>query len=439
MIIAIKVIIALGVVIFFHELGHFIVAKLRGVKVLKFSLGFGPKLIGVKKGDTEYVISALPFGGYVKMAGEDLKEGNLIGEKWEFFGQPWWSRILIVVVGPIMNFALAVITFIFIFWYGIDFPTYSTQVGSVEVGSNAEKSGFKPFDKIVSVDAKLVSSWYEFEKYVFERSQFKEKGLSYFVVKVLREDKELEIKSEVSEKGMAGLEPNILPIIDSVNPGSPAYKSGLKCGDEILAVNNKPISQWLEFQKVVLTCGGKELSLKIKRLEAIIFKNVVPVKDNILTKRFLIGISPKTNLFYKERLGVVESIKNGFEKVYFLTVLQLKAIYMIITNKVSAKDSLGGPVMVIQVASSAAQKGLIDFLGFFAFINASLGLVNLLPIPLVDGGYILVFLIEGIRRKPLSVKYMQIFQQIGLFIIISIAVLVTYNDVLRILSRLWSN
>jgi len=507
--VALEIIIALGLVVFFHELGHFIVAKLRGVKVLKFSLGFGPKLIGVKKGDTDYVISALPFGGYVKMAGEDLTEGNLTGEKWEFFGQPWWSRILIVVLGPIMNFVLALITFILISWYGIRIPTYSTVIGNVEVGSTAEKSGFKPLDKIVSVDDKLVFCWYEFEKYIFEKSRvnvkilregkeisidsrINEKGItglklnkdlvvvsnvdkdsiaevsgfkpfdriisingkslssqsefkklslekSSVVVKVLRGNKELKIKSYVSEKGIDGLEPNIPPVIDSVNPGSPAYKSGLKSGDIILAINNKPISQWLELQKAVLASEGKELNLKIKRGKDIIYRSITPVRDDILTKRFLIGVSPTAEFSYKERQNFIESIKTGFEKVYFLTILQLKGIYMIITNKISIKDSLGGPVMIVQAAASVAQKGLIDFLGFFGFINVSLGLINLFPIPLVDGGYILVFLIEGIRRKPLSVKYMQIFQQVGFVIIILIAIIVTYNDILRILNRLWSN
>ncbi len=424
----VQIFIAIGIVIFVHELGHFIMARLRGVRVDKFSLGFGPRLFGFKKGDTDYMISLFFFfGGFVKMAGEDPEKREKF-EKWEYFGQPWWSRCLIVFAGPFMNFVFAYIVFVLMMCIGVKLPDYSTVVGAVEVNSAAGKAGLKYKDEILSVDGRGVKTW---------NGLFLElKGKKKVLLDVVSGKSAKKLNLELPEDNDPGIVPYLPPVIESVSPASPAYTGGLAEGDEVLKINGTAVTQFSDIGRATVLSEGKELIFEVKRGGKIINRTVKPVKDPIVTNRYMIGITSKAPYFVYERIGVIRALGAGVEQVYSISRLQLVAISKLVTGKMSAKESLGGPVMIVQSAANMAKKGMNDFIFFFAFVSVALGLFNLIiPIPVVDCGVLLMFLFEGIRGKPLSFKVQNMLAQGGFFLLIGLALLVTWNDIARMVAR----
>jgi len=425
---AIQIFIAVGVVILVHELGHFMMARYRGVRVDKFSLGFGPRLFGFKRGDTEYMICLFFFfGGFVKMAGED-PENRQKFEKWEYFGQPWWSRALIVFAGPFMNFVFAYVVFVLLMSFAVKVPDYPTRLGAVEQNSLAEKAGLKYNDEILAVNGQEVTSWSAFSREL-EKT---EKN----TLKISTDGKVKEVKLNYSKDSVFGISPFVLPVIESVNPGSPAYSGGLSEGDEILKVNGVAVRQFADIGKATIDSEGKEMSFEIKRGKEIITRKVKPMKDTLITNRYLIGIGSKAPFFTYEKINFFKSLGLAGEQIYSISKLQLVAISKLVTGKMSAKESLGGPVMIVQSAANMAKKGMNDFIFFFGFISVALGLFNLIiPIPVVDCGVLILFILEGIRGKPISFKVQAFLAQAGFFLLIALAVLVTWNDIAKIVAR----
>src|SRR3989339_119471 len=529
---ALQIFIAVGVVILVHELGHFLMARYMGVRVDKFSLGFGPRLFGFKRGDTDYMVCLFFFfGGYVKMAGED-PENRQKFEKWENFGQPWWSRALIVFAGPFMNFVFAYVVFVLLMSFAIKVPDYTTRIGGVEKNSIAEKAGLKYKDEILSVNGKEVKSWSDFvkkfdneknnvlkvtdggKKRVF-KIKYSESGIpgvssselpviesvsseidgfekgdeilkidgvaikqftdiekafiasagkeilfevkrgkeiltrkvkpmkdavftNECILKINDGGKSRELKLEYSKNNVLGISPFVLPVIDSVSPGSPAYAAGLNEGDEILKINGAVVSQFADIGKATITSEGKEMLFEIKREKnkEVITRKVKPMKDAIVTNKYIIGISSKAPLSSYEKVNFFKSLGLAGVQVYSISKLQLVAISKLVTGKMSARESLGGPVMIVQSAANMAKKGMNDFIFFFAFISVALGLFNLIiPIPVVDCGVLILFILEGIRGKPVSFKVQSFLAQAGFFLLIALAVLVTWNDIAKIVTR----
>ncbi len=433
MVTAISFVIVLGILVFIHEFGHFVVAKLSNIKVEKFSLGFGPKLIGVKKGETEYMLSLLPLGGYVKMVGE--APGEEVPEedrKRSFTGKPPLVRAAIVTAGPVMNLVLAFVLLPMIYIIGIEIPAYlerPARVGYVFSDSPAAKAGIRKGDVIGAVDGKPIPTWEDFVAATAMRPS------STLRLTIRRDGREITATlrpgtSKTTGAGTVGVLPPMPPVISFVNEKYPAYRAGLRPGDMILAVNGKEITHWLELEALV-SRDGKPKRFTIKR-DGKTFDVEITPRPSRDKKRFLIGVSREEERALK-KYGVVESIHRGFAASVDMTVKLFSVIKGLIVGRYSLK-TLGGPIMIAQVAGRAAHEGLSDILSLVAFLSLQLGIINLFPIPVLDGGHIMFMALEAIKGRPLSERFMGIAQQIGIALIISLMVLVTYNDIFRIFS-----
>lgn len=416
--------IVIGILVFVHEFGHFIMAKRAGVRVEKFSLGFGPKLFGFKKGDTEYLISALPLGGYVKMAGENPDE-EPTGDSGEFQSKTVWQRATIAVTGPLTNILLAFLVMPLVFMVG----TYSegpAKVGYVDKGSPAERAGFMDGDIIKEIDGRSISDWTKAMTMIAVNPD------TDVNVTVDRqgEKKVLVLRPAVATEfkiGTAGLIPDMPAEIGKLKPGFPAEKAGLQVNDKIIAVDGKIIYHWNQFSSLVKESKGKKLMLTIERNNVRMQKAMTPIEEG---GRYLIGVEPIMRMVFKQH-GFVESVSLGFNKTIEFIDLTFITLKKLVTFNLSIK-TLGGPVMIAQMSGQAGAAGLSSFLSLLAMISISLGILNLLPIPVLDGGLLLFLAIEAIRKKPLSRKVMETAQSIGAALLITLIVVVSYNDIMRI-------
>jgi regulator of sigma E protease len=344
-------VIVLGVLIFFHELGHFLVARLMGVGVDTFSLGFGPKLIGKMIGHTDYRISAIPLGGYVKMVGEE-PDADLAPEDipFSFTHKHVFKRILIVAAGPFFNILLAVIIFFGIF-----------QISGLLI---------------------------------------------------------------------------LKPSIGEVNEGAPAYRGGIQPGDLILSVDDVKVSSWEDMAKMIVDSKGKPLSISLLRGDAVIDVAVTPEPKtfkNIFNEdveRYVIGITASGDVFKKD-LNVFQAFSQSFGQTYQITALTIKGVIKLFQGTVSPK-TLGGPIMIAQMAGQEAREGAVNLIFFIALISINLAILNFLPIPVLDGGHLLFFFIEAATGHPVSIKVREIAQQAGIFVLILLMIYVFYNDIARV-------
>ena len=344
--------IVLGILVFVHELGHFILAKKLGVGILKFSLGFGPKLIGKKIGETEYQIAVFPLGGFVKPLGEDpqeeIKEEDRHRSLW---AQPIWKRALIIGAGPFFNFFLAAVLFSSINLFGI--PYYPSKIGEV-------------------------------------------------------------------------------------SPGLPAEQAGLKKGDVVLSIDGEELKKWDDLSKIIRNSKGKDLLLKVKRDGETLEIKVIPkpsTQKNLFGEEvpvFIIGIAPFDEIVV-QKVGPFEAVGKGLSQTWFGIKLTVVGIIKLIQRVIPAK-TIGGPILIAQLAGEQAKRGLLSLALFMAILSINLGVINLFPIPVLDGGHFLFLGLEAILRKPLNIKKMEIAQQIGLIFIILLMLFAFYNDVIRIIS-----
>jgi regulator of sigma E protease len=420
----------IGILVLVHEFGHFIFAKAFGVKVEVFSIGFGPPIFQKKWGETVYQIAVLPLGGYVKLHGEEDSEETR-KDPCSFYAKPPWQRILIAFGGPLFNFLFAVLAFWMVFLAPQKVPKYifePPKVGYVEHNTLAEKISLKPGDVIVAVNGKPVRNWKELSN-LLEKYAGKE-----ITIEVLRNGKKITLKVKLDYKVLSkglGILPYIPPVVGGVEPNSPAAQVGLKKGDRIVEINGKPIHSWWDIVFALKEAGGKPVNLKVERNGKVITLTVVPKYDPTL-KRYILGV--KAPIEYTEiKLSAIEALKKAIDKTWFLTVLTVKVIWGLITGAVSVR-TLGGPLAIAGFAGEAAKLGLIAFLSAMATLSVQLGLFNLIPLPLLDGGLILLFLIEWIRGKPLPEKFKEWWVKIGFVIIVSLMVFIFTQDIIRFLT-----
>jgi regulator of sigma E protease len=415
--------IVIGILVFVHEFGHFIMAKRAGVRVEKFSLGMGPKIVGYKKGETEYVISALPLGGYVKMAGENPDE-EPTGAADEFQSKTVWQRAQIAATGPLTNIVLEFLVMPLVFMVG----TYAegpAKVGYVENGSPAARAGFLAGDVIEEINGRSISDWTKALSLIAVNPDTDVK----VAVDRKGEKKVLVLRPETATElriGMSGLVPDMPAEIGKLKPGFPAEKAGVRVNDKILAVDGKTIYHWNQFSSLVRESKGKTLVLTLEREGKRMEQSITPAEDG---GRYVIGVEPVMRMVFKKH-GFFESLRLGFDKTIEAIDLTFITLKKLVTFNLSIK-TLGGPVMIAQMSGQAASAGLSSFLSLLAMISISLGILNLLPIPVLDGGLILFLVIEAIRKKPVSRKVMEVSQSIGAAVLITLIAVVSYNDIMR--------
>ena len=350
MVTLISFIVLLGILIFAHELGHFIAARLGGVGVLKFSLGFGPKIIGKKIGETEYVLSWIPLGGFVKLLGESgTEELPPEDEKRSFFKQPTWKRLLIVLAGPVFNFLLAIVIFSIVYMYGL---------------------------------------------------------------------------------------PNLIPVIGEMQPDSAARAAGLVTGDKITALNDKKITYWDEIKPIIKESKGSDVKVLVLRGQE---EKVFAVKPRLSKAKnifgeeestYLIGVSPAGKVVI-ERKNPVMAIFSSIDKTWEISKLTLISVVKMIEGVISPR-TLGGPIFIAQVAGDQVKEGIIPFILFMAILSINLGVINLFPIPVLDGGHIFFYLIEMVTRKEIPLKIKEISQQIGFVVLLMLMLFVIMIDIERL-------
>ncbi len=423
----------LGIMVFVHELGHFYVAKKVGIRVLKFSLGFGPKLFGFKKGDTQYLISALPLGGYVKLDGEEAFEENYIAKPGDYMAAPWWGRVLMALAGPMANLLTAFLIFIMLGLVGFNAPDYSTSVGKVELGSLAQQAGISEGDRIIAVSDREIKTWHGLWQELQTESTADSLSLT---LDRAGERKVLNIPSSRRMKFLEGIEPAVPAQLGEVYPSLPAYQAGLNAGDIILAIDDKPVKTWDGMREIINQNAGRETKLLVERGSDTFSVRITPVEQDYPGQGSVgvIGVTAPVFGSYKLRLGLWASIANATVSTGSLVARTYGVLYKIVVKPSSAKQ-LGGILMIGEMAGSTAKKGFSDLMLLVALLSISLMVLNLLPLPVLDGGVIFFSLLEGIRKKTLPVKVQVVIQQIGIAILIMLMLFTILNDGMKIFSR----
>jgi len=428
-------IIVFGILVFVHEFGHFFMAKLVGIRVDVFSFGYGKRLFGFKKGDTDYRVSLIPMGGYVKFPGEEVYEKEREVEPGDFMAAKRWQRLLTIVMGPVMNILLAVILVAAINMVGAPVPVYQSQtpvIGWVEPDSPAEKTDLQIDDEILSIDGQRTKTWSDVELAVGTKPKRTiklevKRGEEIIDVDLLTEGK------TIHEMGYAGFFGKILTEIKMLVPDAPAEKAGLKPGDVILEIDGQP-AYYFQFLEMIQDNPNVELNFRIRRVEELLD---IPVTPRLKGDVGEIGIAQVIE-FKEESLGFFTAFKQSVKDNVRLTFLVINFIKDLLTGEATARQ-LGGPIEIASLSYTALRMGLLAMMSWIALISLQLGIINLFPIPVLDGGQILVISLEGIFRRDFSPKVKQIVMQIGFAIFIVLIVFVILNDVAKRLPNGWDS
>ncbi len=428
----------LGVVIFVHELGHFLAAKWRGVRVLRFSLGFGPAMAKVQRGETEYRVSWFPLGGYVQMAGDSPGEDGSLpsGGPGEFLSHPWPGRLLIAVAGPAANLLTAFVVVVLTYWVvGVTYYDYPSLLGATPDTSRAFAAGFRSGDRVLSVNGERVESWLQ----VFKASERQPRRAPLRLeVERDRDRLVLTVAPEAREPVLSSLRlPAQQPVVGSVATGMPAYRAGLKEGDRILAVNGRPVSAWDQLSPSLRGQVDRVVTLRVRRGAREFDVPVVPIHmdGNPDPRSALIGIEPPRRLTYVERYGPLVSLVEGARGTARVVATVYRGMWLTVSRPLYYREYLGGPLFIAQAASDAAHHGLDNYLYFLALINCAIMAFNLLPIPILDGGHITLALLEAVRRQALSARAYLRFQRVGLVVMVTLFLLILANDPWRVIQR----
>lgn len=421
----------IGVVIFIHELGHLLVAKLFDMRVLAFSLGFGKRIWGFTWGETEYKLSLVPLGGYVKLAGEHAGEEEATDPR-DFVNRPRWQRILVYLAGPVMNLVLSIVVVAVLLTVGIELERRNVPpvLGEVLAGSPAAVAGLAAEDRILSIDAQQVRDFQSLRMKVIESPE-KTLAVEYERRGERRSTNLTPRRDETHGIGDAGLYPPDPPRVMQVLPGQPAEAAGVLVGDLILRVAGRPISSQQDFIAYVQQHPDEEVDVEVERKSgtepgANAQLVALKIKPQGPKGSARVGVSISTSIFQRLPLGqaVVESVHYNID-----TVRQIFSILgKVFTRKIEARSALGGPLVIADMAGKMAKRGFKELMLFMALISISIGVMNVLPIPILDGGQMLILTIESILRRDLSLAAKERLAQVGLVLIIALMVTVFVFD-----------
>jgi regulator of sigma E protease len=429
----------IGVLVFVHELGHFLAARRVGIRVLVFSLGFGPKLLKTKRGDTEYCVSLIPLGGYVKMAGESADEPRT-GAPDEFMSKSKWERFQVLIMGPVMNLVLAVVVLAFVLAQGAEVPAYQDEppvVGAVTRGGPADMGGIRPGDRILTVAGQAVPTW---DKFFVEIATRPKRDV---VVTLVRGSETVTVTLATTaetryEIGDVGVLPDATPIIQSVIPNDPADKAGVKAQDLVLAVNGQRVASRMQLVDAISASPDRAVDLLLERNGTELHLSVTP---ELRAKRGMIGvtIAEPTKTF---KPGPWEAVTLSVQRNIEGSSLIFRTLGGLFVGQTSFRQ-LQGPVAIAQLSGESAAISWAALFSLMATLSLNLGLLNLFPIPMLDGGHILIMALEGIARRDFSMQVKEKMLLAGFVVILMLMVTVIYNDLTRIswLERLmpWRN
>jgi regulator of sigma E protease len=427
---ALAFIFVLGVLIFVHELGHFLMARRIGVRVLTFSLGFGPKLLSFRRGDTEYCVSVIPLGGYVKMAGE-TPEDSRTGAADEFLSKSKWQRFQVLVMGPVMNLALAILVMAGVLYQGARFPASDDAapvIGSFDPNSAAQAGGLEIGDRVVTIDGRDVPTWKTFDIMIATRANRTVR------VVVERDGKLLEknivpIAKDKYETGDVGVQPEKHPYIDEARPNQPAAEAGLQSGDVVMKANGEQNVIHERLLQLIRSHEGKPLELEVRRGTEMRTFTVVPrqIDGGVKVGAIILPLEVRTL-----RPGLVEAVKLSVKQNWEWSSLIFQTLGGLFTRETSVKQ-LMGPVAIAGLSGEAAQQeSWIPLFQLLAMISLNLGLLNLMPIPVLDGGHIAILALEGISRRDFSMKVKEKMLLAGFVLLLMLMVTVIYNDLMRV-------
>lgn len=436
----IGVILVLGIIILVHEWGHFIVARFFGVRVDVFSIGFGPRLFGVKRGDTDWRVSALPLGGYVRMAGQELTDVDAgdkppTGAPDELMSKKRWQRALISFAGPAVNliFPIFLLTGYFMI-KGQPYPKYTDQplvVLGLPKDSPVTKLGIQPGDRITSLNGMSNPTWGTLESQLA-------KGLTDKMIQLTYTHDGQSHSATVSTAGMAepsqlfGYPPN-RPIAGFVDKEKPAYRAGIRRDDIIETMNGQPLPNWQEMVTAIQKNAGAAAEVTVRRGSQLLHFTVTPIhgKNERGESAWIIGISPGEEFSFR-KVGYGEGVSSATLMTVRGTVQVVDIVGKLLTGKLAVKQ-LSSVVGIANEAGHAVQEGTFAVVSLMAALSLNLGILNLLPIPILDGGNILLVSLEGIRRRDFSLAFKERFIQVGIVLLLFLIVYVTYNDVVRML------
>jgi regulator of sigma E protease len=419
----------LGVLIFVHELGHFLVARLYGVRVLRFSLGFDPRLVSFNRGGTEYSIGIIPLGGFVRLAGETVDDKRT-GAPDEFLSKSKWVRFQVYLAGPVMNMLLALVLLTLTLLRGADVPIFQSSppvIGAVAAGSPAERAGLRAGDRIVRIGDRAVATWDDLDQAVMPQANRE------LQIAALRDGRELEVRITPEsvgkfEVGSLGIVPIMRPQIESIVPDSPAERAGLQRGDVLLAVNGQPVDRDKTIA-VLRRSTGVPVALTIERAGAKQDVTVVPEKHGDVG---MIGAGILPWEVRRIEPNLPQAVAMSFQRNWETTVAIGRTVSGLFHGETPVRQ-LMGPVAIAQLSGNAVQLGWKYLLEFMAMISLNLGLINLLPIPVMDGGQIAILGFEGLTRRDLSLKVKERILVAGAALIVLLMATVIYNDIARLL------
>jgi len=443
--------ITIGILVFIHEFGHFAAAKLSGMRADVFAIGFGKRLFGYNKksgfsfgelpkdfdgeGHTDYRLSLLPLGGYVKIAGMVDESGDVSfadkePQPYEFRAKPLWAKVFVITAGVFMNLMLAWV----IFWGANFFQgkpiTPTTTLAYVEDGSPASKSGFNTGDKILSVNGKSVTNWEDLRAEIFINTLGENIN-----VNVLRNGNEVNLLvqrkliPEDETQVMYLIPDGVKPAIGEVLKDSPAEKSGIKIGDILLSINGIDLYSSKQATEIISSNAGKVVNITLERDKELLNISVTPGEDA------KIGVAIAT-LFMGEskmrKYGAFESVYYGWKDIEKMTALTFSMIGKVFTGNIEFKKAFGGPIKIAQIAAKSADSGFSSFMYFLALLSLSLAILNIMPFPVLDGGHLVMIVVEAIIKREIPIKIKMAIQNTGLVLLLLLMAFIIYNDIISL-------